>query len=345
MNRKHFLNGLYILVAGLCLAGCEKRLGEGVVLKDILAGDAVRVNIGEKVKAQAWPVPWDCTDYEFTWESADPLIATVDNFGRVTSVDVGNTVIYVSQGNIRKEIPVEVYEVTLAEKLQKLGVKALWEFQDANSLFKATIGPDLVPVGSGFVQTDGYNRRTKAIVVPCSERVDGVWNYNHFIYSHGFAANGGGKKVNEFTVLIDCKFPGGPTGTPAWENGKYYCLYQTATDNTSDGDFFWRPRADYGITGLYTSSEHLFVKDTWYRFIISVQLGQELKYFLDGVRHPNSSPGDLDGERAWNPDGVLLFADNDGEDGQGFPLIVAKLAIFDRALTEEEIKSNGIATF
>jgi hypothetical protein len=344
MNRKYFLKGLYFLVAGLCLTGCEKRFGEGIVLKDIQAGDAVRVNIGEKVKAQAWPVPWDCTDYEFTWESADPLIATVDNFGRVTSVDVGNTVIYVSQGNIRKEIPVEVYEVTLAEKLQKLGVKALWEFQDANSLFKATIGPDLVPAGSGFTQTDGYNRRAKAVSLPSSQKVNDVWQHNHLIYNHGFAANGGGKKINEFTVLIDCKFPGGPTETP-WANGKYYCLYQTALDNTSDGDFFWRPRADYGITGLYTSSEHLCVKDTWYRFIISVQLGKELKYFMNGTQHPTGGTGDLDGERAWDLDGVLLFADNDGENGQGFPLIVAKLAIFDRALTEEEIKSGGIATF
>jgi hypothetical protein len=53
----------------------------------------------------------------------------------------------------------------------------------------------------------------------------------------------------------------------------------------------------------------------------------------------------VDSERAWNLDGVLLFADEDGEDGQGFPLIVAKLAVFDRALTEEEIKSKDIATF
>jgi hypothetical protein len=199
-------------------------------------------------------------------------------------------------------------------------------------------------VGSGFKQTDGYNKRTKAIEVPCSQKVDNVWNYNHFIYNHGFAANGGGVKVNEFTILIDCKFPGGPTASP-WANGKYYCLYQTALNNSSDGDFFWRPPANYGITGSYTTAEHLFAKDTWYRFIISVQLGKELKYFMNGTRHPAGSTGDVDSERAWNLDGVLLFADEDGEDGQGFPLIVAKLAVFDRALTEEEIKSKDIATF
>jgi hypothetical protein len=261
----------------------------------------------------------------------------VDDFGRVTAIDIGNTTVSVSQGSIRKEYAVEVYEVTLAEKLQALGVKAMWQFLDTNNLFKATFGPDLMPVGSGFAQTDGFDRRTKAASLPCSRNVDGVWEHNYLIYNHGFAANGSGKKVNEFTVLIDCKFLGGSTDAP-WVNGKYYCLYQTAQDNTSDGDFFWRPPGDFGITGLYSSVNHLFVKDTWYRFIISVRLGQEISYFLNGVKYTPGGTGELDNERAWNLEGVLLFADEDGENGQGFPLIVTNLAIFDRALTDEELK-------
>jgi hypothetical protein len=333
------MKSLYLLVACLLLSGCEKKLGEGVTLKDIAQGEtAIRVNIGETSRLYAFPLPYDCTDYEFKWESANTDIATVDDFGRITANDVGNTTVSVSQGSIRKEYAVEVYEVTLAEKLQALGVKGMWQFMDANNLFKATFGPDLTSVGSGFTQTDGFNRRTKAVSLPSSQRIDNVWQHNHLIYNHGFAANGGGKKVNEFTVLIDCKFPGGPTASP-WVNGKYYCLYQTALDNTSDGDFFWRPGGDFGITGLYTSSvSQLFVKDTWYRFVISVRLGQGISYFLNGVKYMPGTPGDLDNERAWNLDGVLLFADDDGENGQGFPLIVANLAIFDRALTDEEIK-------
>ncbi|MDR1335518.1 MAG: Ig-like domain-containing protein, partial [Tannerella sp.] len=114
------------LAVCLLLSGCEKKFGEGVTLKDIATeGEtSIRVNIGEVGKLYAFPIPYDCTDYEFKWESADPSIATVDDFGRVASVDVGTTTISVSQGNIRKEFAVEVYEVTLAEKLQKLGVKA-----------------------------------------------------------------------------------------------------------------------------------------------------------------------------------------------------------------------------
>jgi hypothetical protein len=339
------VRSFYFLAACLMLAGCEKKLGEGVTLKDIEVGTPLKIMVGESVKAKAFPVPWDCTDYEFTWEIADPSIASTDHYGRIMGEDVGNTVIYVSQGGqFKKEIPLEVYidySKTFAGRLEALGAKAMWEFQDAANLYKATFGPDLIPVGSGFTQTDGPANRKKAISIPCSQRVDDVWQYNHFLYNHGFAANGGGQKVNEFTIVIDCKFPGGPTGGAAWTNGKYYCLYQTALDNTSDGDFFWRPPANFGITGSYTKDEHLFVKDTWYRFIISAQLGKDLKYFMNGDRYEAGSVSEVDNDRAWNLEGVLLFADEDGEDGQGFPLIVSSLAVFDRALTEDEIKTIG----
>jgi len=336
------IKSFYLVAACLLLAGCEKRLGEGVTLTGIEAGEAVRVNLGTYEKAKAYPIPWDCTDYEFSWSSADPSIASVDNYGRVTGNDVGNTVLYVSQGSFKVEIPVEVYEITLAEKLSAIGVKGLWQFMDADNLFKASIGPDLIPVGSGFTQVDGPTKRTKAVSLPSSQKIDDTWHHNHLIYNHGFAANGGGKKVNEFTVVIDCKFPGGPTSDGAtWTNGKYYCLYQTALDNTTDGDFFWRPSANFGITGSYSKTDHLFVKDKWYRFVISVQLGKELKYFINGQKQEANGTGELDGDRAWQLAGVLLFADEDGENGQGFPFIVSCLATFDRALSDDECRALG----
>ncbi|MDR3193939.1 MAG: Ig-like domain-containing protein [Tannerella sp.] len=330
------------LAACLALSGCEKKLGDGVTLKDIAVGEGIRVNIGETGRLYAYPVPYDCTDYEFKWESADPGIATVDEFGRVASVDVGNTTVYVSQGSIRKEFAVEVYEVTLQEKLNSLGVKGLWQFEDAGNLFKATVGNDLTPVGSGFTQGEGQNRRKKAAILPSSEKIDDVWHHNHLICNHGLAPNGGGKKVNEFTVIVDCMFPGGPTNAGNnWQNGKYYCLYQTAMNNTSDGDFFWRPSANFGVTGSYSKQEHLFVKDTWYRFAIVVNLGKSIKYFMNGQYYEAGNSGELDGDRAWLPEGVLLFADEDGENGQGFPLYVSTVGIFDRALSDDEVKSLG----
>jgi hypothetical protein len=335
-----------MIAAGLCLTGCEKKFGEGVTLQDIqLESESVRVLVGTVAKFQAWPVPWDCTDYEFTWESANPSIATVSPTGRINALETGTVRMSVGQGSLKKEFTVEVYELyeeTLPGKMETLGVKGLWLFEDADNLFKATKGNDLTPVGAGFAPTQGTNSRERAIVLPCSEKVDNVWQHNHLIYNHGFAPNGGGKYVNEFTIVIDCKFIGGPTSEGAsWQNGKYYSLYQTSLDNTSDGDFFWRPGADFGITGSYSKQNHLFVKDTWYRFAIVVKLGTELRYFVNGQFYEANNSGDRDGDRAWRPEGVLLFADDDGENGQGFPLHVATLGIFDRALSDSEVKSLG----
>jgi hypothetical protein len=346
MKTNCLFKNLCVLAACLCLAGCEKKFGEGVTLTDIqIESESIRVLFGSSVKFHAWPVPWDCTDYEFVWESANPAVATVSPTGRISALDVGTTRMTVAQGNLKKEFTVEVYELyeeTLPGKMEMLGVKGLWLFEDAGNLFGATAGNNLTPEGSGFEQTQGTNSRDKAAVLPCSEKVDNVWQHNHLICDHGFAPNGGGKYVNEFTVVVDCKFIGGPTSEGAsWQDGKYYCLYQTALDNTSDGDFFWRPGADFGITGSYSKQTHLFVKDTWYRFAVVAKLGVELRYFINGQYYEANNAGDMDGDRAWRPEGVLLFADNDGENGQGFPLHVATLGIFDRALTDDEVKSLG----
>ena len=344
MKAKHLIKCLFTMAVGVCLTiGCEKKFGEGVVLTDIETGNPVRINLGDKAYANAWPVPWNCTDYEFTWETADSNIATIDAYGRVTPVDVGNTVVYVSQGNIRKEIPVEVYEITLEEKLKDMNVKGLWLFEDADNLFKASVGNDLRPVGSGFEQITGPNKRKKAIKMPCDERINGVWQRNHVICNHGFAPNGGSvNKINEFTIVVDCNFPGGPTNDASgWTNGKYYCLYETDMICASDGDFFWRPIANYGVRGSYTNEDHLFVKDTWYRFVIVVKMGESLKYFMNGQSNEAGNNGDLDSDKAWLTEGVLFFADEDGENGQGFPLYVSALGIFDRALTDAEVKSLG----
>ena len=332
--------------------GCDDRLGKGVKLKDIMTDGQVRINLGEKGKARAYPIPWNCTDYAFKWESANPSVVTVDDYGNLTSVDVGNTVVYVSQENIKKEIPVEVYEIALSEKLTKLGAKGFWQFQDPNNLFKATIGKDLVPFGSGYMQTTGPNNRTKAIVIPCSEKVDGMWQFNYLFCDHGLAANGGGARVNEYSIVIDCTFPGGPTCVGGnfsgniwdggnWTNGHYYSLFQTDLFNTSDAHFFWRPGGDFGVRSHYTKLNRIFVKNTWYRFIISVKLGKDIVYYMNSTKYESSALGDIDSSRSWDLNGLLFFADDDGEDGQGSPLIVSSLAIFDRVLTIDDVIAIG----
>ena len=339
-------NFSFIAVICLILSGCEKRFGEGVSLKDIETGKAsYRISLGSYAKAEAYPVPWDCTNYEFTWSSANPSIATVDNYGKITAEDIGTTTITVSSGSISKTFTVESYEVQLEERLKELDVKGLWQFMDANNLYKATVGSDLVPAGGGFEQRAGFNPRTKSIYVPKGSRM---------FYDHGFAANGGGSRVNNFTILVDMKFServhgdglSGPYLYPdgTWKDGWYYSLYSAAFGRESleaedDGSFFWRPSGNWGILSLYTQESRLFQKDTWYRFVICAEFGSSIRYWQNGVRRTPSSNGDRDqGNRTLPLYGILFFADDDGEDNA---IEVASLAIWDKALSDDEVRSIG----
>lgn len=352
------LKNYSFIILCLILTGCaEKRFGDGVTLKDIELGKetSFRLNLGERIKAQAFPVPWDCTDFEFTWKSSDPNIASVDNYGMIEAENLGNCTITVSSGNISRDFQVETYEVLLPEKLATLGVKHLFLFENPDNLFEAAIGKDLEPVGSGFEMVEGFNPRKKAIRIPDSYNSGGQWVYNHLYLDHGFAANGGGKTVNQFTVLVDIKFsprpqpskPGpGPYLYPGndWADGWYYCLYASTFDISrkvagADGSFFWRPSGNYGVLSTYTTDSRLFQRDKWYRFIICVDMGVSIKYWKDGVRDVQASNGSLDYDnRSWPLHGILLFADDDGEDRE---VEVASLAIWDRCLSDAEVREIG----
>ncbi|MGE0021349.1 MAG: hypothetical protein AB7S72_16865, partial [Draconibacterium sp.] len=58
----------------------------------------------------------------------------------------------------------------------------------------------------------------------------GVGSY--FKLTHGIAPNGGGTKVNEYSLQFDFKVT---------ELGAWRCFFQTTVNNTGDGDFFINP--------------------------------------------------------------------------------------------------------
>ncbi|MDR3262623.1 MAG: Ig-like domain-containing protein [Tannerella sp.] len=317
MKTKHVFRSLCFLAACLMLAGCEKKLGEGVTLKGIAVDEGtVRVNIGETGRAYAYPIPYDCTDYEFKWESADPSIATVDNYGRITSVDVGNTVIKVSQGSISNEIPVEVYEIPLLEQ-----ATGYWAFEDAGNFGKATKGADLILVKTGFSSIDGPTTGDKAV------RVEKA---SHFNCAHGISQ---GDWVTTYTIMMDFKLPAAGRA----------CFMQTNTANSDDVDLFLRPNGyEFGIVGSYTNLNDAgygpIVADKWYRMVLVVQLGGTTKYFLNGV-NVGEKQLPIDNRIRMEKTNVLLFADEDGEDEI---IDVAAVAIWDKALSDGQIRRLGV---
>jgi hypothetical protein len=303
----------YFLAACLLLSGCEKKLGEGVTLEDIAQSvTSIRVNIGEEVRLYAYPIPYDCTDYNFKWESADPSIVTVDDFGRLQSVDVGNTTVSVSQGNIRKEYSVEVYEVPLLEQ-----ATGYWTFEDAGNLGKATEGADLELTGTGFSSQDGPTAGNKAI------RVE---KRSYLKCAHGVSSTS--DYVTQYTVMMDFKLP---AATRA-------CFLQTKLENDNDVDFFMRGNMyEIGVVGAYTDLRQTSIgpieADKWYRMFIVIRLGGTSTYYINGV-NVGEKELVLDNNIRMDKNHVLLFADEDGEDEI---IDVAAVAFWDKTLTKKQI--------
>lgn len=197
--------------------------------------------------------------------------------------------------------------------------KGWWKFDDANNLLKAepNTGTDLLLVGKHEI-IDGPTIENGAAKLGPG---------NHYKMLHGISPNGGGARVNEYTIQIDFRIP----VLSGW-----HCFFQTDPTNGTDGDCFVNASGNIGVyvTGY---SSHSIVANEWYRFVLSIKNGTQHKYYLDGQLFHDGTPQAVDGRFALE-DLLLVFADEDGEDGE---IDCAELAIWDRALSPEEIFSLG----
>jgi hypothetical protein len=208
---------------------------------------------------------------------------------------------------------------------EKPKIAGNWQFRNPTNFGKAAAGADLELKGSSFFEVEGINGSTAVEVAKGS----------YFLARHGIEANGGGAKVNHYSMLIDFKLP----------NDNRYCFFQTNLENSDDVDFFLRSNMyELGIGSVYTDLSASPIKSgVWYRLVVSAQLGESLKYYLNGKEiFARGGEGDagLDSRLALDPNGVLLFADEDGEDEN---IHVAQVTIWDQPLTAEDVAALGDA--
>jgi len=197
-----------------------------------------------------------------------------------------------------------------------------WKFDDPGNLTAAVqgYGSSLALTGtqtaiSGPTVTNG------AVTVPKG---------SYLTMTHGISANGGGTKVNRYSLLIDFRI----TST-AWHN--FFQVDEAPT--TSDGDFFIKPTGEMGTSGAGYST-FLAQLNVWYRLVITIENGVANKSYIDGQLIKNWSAYDIDTRYALNPT-LLLFADDDGDDGD---IDVAEVAIWDRPLSADEVTALGAAS-
>ncbi|KAA6300248.1 MAG: 5'-cyclic adenosine monophosphate phosphodiesterase CpdA [Candidatus Ordinivivax streblomastigis] len=193
-----------------------------------------------------------------------------------------------------------------------------WLFDDAD-LTKALVGEPLVPSGSGFTSIDGPAAGNKAVRVPQG---------SYYKLLHGFAANGGGSSVNEYTLMIHLRVP---------SIDRWYALFQTDLNNGNDGDCFINPSGKVGLGDSGYSSASL-TANVWHRIVVTAKLGAWYRIYLDGTLAVDSNTPAVDSRYSWSLQGVLLFADDNGEDNA---LDVAEIAVWNQALSSAKVKALG----
>jgi len=197
------------------------------------------------------------------------------------------------------------------------GLAGHWTFNNPNNLTGAVVGKDLILYGS-HTAVEGPSDTSGAVRI-------GVGSY--YKAEHGIAPNGGGTRVNNYTIVMDIKIPA---------IGKWYSIYQTDTTNSNDCDCFITKHGVMGIspTGYAPS---VFIPEEWYRIAISVSNGKRHDYYIDGKKLFAGTPGGVDGRFSLKSK-VLFFADEDEED---YAIDVADIKIFSRDLSDAEIKELG----
>ena len=237
-------------------------------------------------------------------------------------------------------------------------VTAQWDFNQGD--LRATLGQPLqfadatvqADVQFGSTTTFGISdiAGQPANVMLCNPSTSGYTNWNGFILPHGIAPNGGGNKVNQYTLIMDVLYP-------YWSSGFYRGLWQTDLANTNDSDLFINGPNGLGISQVYDGELTL---DEWHRLVFTFDLTKrELGKYIDGtnvvaapkgaaplgphhVQYLSASTNVLDGgsvDMRWSlGPAALLFADEDGEAGVVY---VSSVQVRSGRMTDAAIAALG----
>jgi len=162
---------------------------------------------------------------------------------------------------------------------------------------------------------------------------------------HNIAPNGGGKKLNQYTIIADLLW--GPEGT-----GFGGVLQTHDFANPTDGDMFWRASdGSYGkgccsnYDGISQEPGKSHKRGEWARVVFSVDTTQKrFAKYVNGNLHRADVGGDganVDGRFALPPE---FFMFGDGDDNERSECFINSLQIREGALTDDEVAALGAAS-
>lgn len=131
-----------------------------------------------------------------------------------------------------------------------------------------------------------------------------------YVMDHGIAPNGGGTKVNQYTLIMDVM-----VGTSGPEAAAL--LQIDSTENTTDGDLFWQyNQFGQGVDGY--KGKGTFTPGEWHRFVAAYDEAADppvVTKYLDGIKQDDwTALQGLDATRRALLPTAILFGDGDQDE-------------------------------
>jgi len=155
---------------------------------------------------------------------------------------------------------------------------------------------------------------------------------SYYTTTHGIAPNGGGTKVNQYSLMFDFKV--------AQATGMWHNFFQTDPVVTAnDGEYFIRSTTGaMGTLDLGYTTPFVVTSNTWYRLILSVENGNYFKAYVDGQLVFDHNVRPVDDVRYSLASVLHLLGDDDGDDGI---IEIAEIAIWNAPLSAATVAAFG----
>ena len=243
-------------------------------------------------------------------------------------------------------------------------VTGQWDFEQGD--LRATTGKDL-EYGDGRVKSHTSFGTTTSFGIPDIggkpakvmkytrdefEDVATDKNPRGYLLQHGLAPNGGGTKVNQFTMIVDLMIPDLHMG----DNYNTVIKWEAVDDFSVDGSISIRANdiggdntGGIGISGQYTGDGVTWIKGgSWQRLVVAVDMTVDpgiINYYLDGVKFGEMTRGDRWGfdKRHAIPPLVRMFGDGEN-DNEVNTVYVNSIQFRDGTMTAEQAAALGAAT-
>jgi len=225
-------------------------------------------------------------------------------------------------------------------------VTGQWDFDGGN--LNATVGTPLAYLDgpAGLTATGTQFGTCSQLGVPLIGDVDAkimkvpgdLKREIGYVMTHGIAPNGGGTKVNQFTIIYDLYV--GTTGP-----GAASLLQISSLNNTDDGDLFWQGNNFGQGTGGY-NGRGTFTAGAWHRVVAAYDLAATtpvVTKYVDGIKQDDWTTGQgLDlARRALQPTAILF---GDGDQDERRDMWVNSIQIRNGKLTDAECFALGGST-